>query len=121
MFGLLALILAGIGVYGVVAYSVAQRTREIGVRVALGAGKSAILRRVLKSGMSLAAVGAAVGLLLATAASSALGAILYGVSPRDPLVLGGVTLIVLGVVAAAALIPAGRAMRVDPVRALKAE
>ena len=120
-FGLLALVLATVGVYGVVAYSVAQRTREIGVRVALGAHASSIMRLVIGQGVRLAGIGAGIGLLVAMVATGALGAILYGVSPRDPVVLSAVICLVLTVAAAATLVPALRAMRVDPVRALKAD
>ena len=119
VFGLLALMLAMVGMYGVIAYAVAQRTREIGVRVALGAGGPAVLRLVVGQGVRLAATGAVIGLLLALAAAGALGSVLYGVSPRDPLVLGGVVGLVLMVAAAATFAPARRALRVDPVRALR--
>jgi predicted permease len=120
-FGLLALVLATVGMYGVMSYGVAQRTREIGVRVALGARVPAILRLVVGQAMRLAWMGVALGLVLALAVTGALGSILYGVAPRDPLVLGGVIALVTLVAAAASLIPARRATRLDPVRTLRAE
>lgn len=120
-FGALALVLATVGVYGVVSYSVAQRTREIGVRVALGARLPAILRLVVGQGLRLAWMGVAVGMALAIATTGAMSSILYGVAPRDPIVLGGVALILLIVAAAASLVPARRATRIDPLTAFKAE
>jgi predicted permease len=118
-FGLLALVLATIGMYGVVAYTVAQRTREIGVRVALGARTPAILRLVLGQGLRLAGIGGAIGLVLAFAATSTLRAILFGVEPRDPIVFGSVIVVVATIVGVASVVPARRAVGVDPVRALR--
>jgi putative ABC transport system permease protein len=120
-FGLLALVLATVGVYGVVSYSVAQRTREIGVRVALGARLPAILRLVVGQGLKLAWIGVGVGLALSVATTGAMSSILYGVAPRDPVVLlvvGGVLTVVAAV---ASLVPARRATRIDPLTSLRSE
>lgn len=121
IFGLLALLLATVGMYGVVAYSVAQRTREIGVRVALGARMPAVLRLVLGQGLRLAWIGMAVGLIVAMIAAGALRAVLFGVAPRDPLVLTSVAALVTLVAVAASAVPARRALRIDPTRALREE
>jgi len=120
-FGVLALLLAAIGIYGVVSYSVAQRTREIGVRRALGAKESDVLRLVLGEGFFVIALGLAFGLLLAFAATRVIAGFLYGVAPTDPLTFVGVPLL-LGLVAfVACYIPARRATRVDPLVALRYE
>jgi predicted permease len=121
VFGLLALALATVGIYGVISYAVAQRTREIGVRVALGAGLSVILRLVVGQGMQLAWIGAGVGLLLSIATTGALSSILLGIAPRDPLVLAAVIGVVTLVAAAATLIPARRAASIDPLIAIRSD
>ena len=120
-FGLLALAIAAVGVFGVTAYTVDQRTREIGVRIALGAQPRGVVRLVLLQGVSAAAAGAAVGLLGALALGRAVASLLYGVAPADPLVLGSVTAALLAVALLAAWLPARRAARVDPIIALQAE
>ncbi len=121
VFGALALLLAVIGVYGVMAYSVSQRTQEMGIRRALGAPDPAILRLVLRQGALLAGMGSVVGLALAAGATRGLATFLYGVSPFDLAIFGGVTM-ALGLAAlAACIIPAQRATRVDPIVALRAE
>ena len=120
-FGLLALVLATIGVYGVVSYSVAQRTREIGVRMALGARRPAIVRLVVGQGMRLGWIGLAIGLVLSVATMGVVSSVLYGVTPRDPLVLGSVVGILMVVVAIASLVPARRAMRIDPITSLRSQ
>jgi predicted permease len=121
VFGLLALVLATVGIYGVVSYSVAQRTREIGVRVALGARLTTILRLVIGQGMRLAWLGAGAGLVLSLAAAGVLSSILYGVVPGDPIVLSAVAGLLTVVAAAACLVPAWRATRIDPIIAIRAE
>jgi predicted permease len=119
VFGLLALVLATIGVYGVVSYSVAQRTREIGVRMALGARRPAIVRLVVGQGLRLGWIGLAIGLVLSVATMGVVSSVLYGVRPRDPIVLGSVVGILTVVVAIASLVPARRAMRIDPITSLR--
>jgi ABC-type antimicrobial peptide transport system permease subunit len=118
-FSMLALVLAAIGVYGVIAYWVAQRTRELGIRIALGAQPSDVLKLVLARGMRLAVFGVSAGLVAALAISPLLRSQLYGVSAFDPLVLLSVTLVLLGVAFAAGYVPAIRAVKVDPVVALR--
>ena len=120
-FGLLALGLAAIGLYGVVAYSASQRTREVGIRLALGAQRGTVLQLILLRGARLAMAGLALGAVISAAVGRLLESLLYGVSSVDPvsyLAAGGVLLLVAGL---ANLIPALAAMRVDPVRALRSE
>lgn len=120
-FGFLALALAAVGIYGVLASSVAQRTREIGIRIALGASRGQAMGQVLRQAAWMASAGLVVGALCAWPAGRAVKAFLYGVAPLDPLSLTLAALVLLLVCAAAALIPASRAARVDPVIALRAE
>jgi predicted permease len=119
LFGLLALILASIGIYGVLAYSVAQRTAEMGVRMALGAQPYQVLRLVLKQGMLLAATGSGLGILAALLIARPASDLLYGVSAADPLTYAGITLLLMSVALLACYIPARRATRIDPVVALR--
>ncbi len=121
VFGLLGMVLASVGLYGVVAYSVSRRTHEIGLRMALGAETSNVLGMVVKQGMLVALVGVALGLAGAAAVSRVLSSVLYDVSPIDPLSFGAAALLLLGVALAANLIPARRAARVSPVTALRYE
>jgi predicted permease len=120
-FGGLGLALATIGIYGVVSFVTGQRTREIGVRIALGAGPGDILWLVLRDGLILTAVGIGVGLAVASAVAPWIGAFLFGVSARDPLTLCGVIVVVASTATVASLVPGWRAIRVDPTEALRAE
>ncbi|MBA3496174.1 MAG: FtsX-like permease family protein [Gemmatimonadales bacterium] len=120
-FALLALALAAIGIYGVISYGVAQRSREIGIRMALGARPPEILRLVVGDGMLTVAVGVLVGVMAAAGLSRFLESLLYGVEPHDPTTFIGVTLLIGVVALAASVIPARRAVRVDPVVALRSE
>ncbi len=120
-FSLAALLLASIGLYGVIAYSVAQRTRELGVRAALGADRGAILRMLLSEGMKITGTGAALGLVGALSLGRLLGNQLYGVGPFDPLAFAGVLLVLFTVAAVAIYVPARRATRVAPTVAMQSE
>lgn len=121
VFGGLALLLAVVGVYGVLSYSVNQQTREIGIRLAMGAQRGRILGLVVGQGMRLAIVGLMLGTLLAFAAARILSSLLFGVSAHDPLIFGGVSLILASAAALACYIPARRATKVDPIIALRHE
>jgi putative ABC transport system permease protein len=118
---LVGLLLAALGVYGLIAWSVAQRTGEMGIRLALGAQPSQVLRMVVGEGLRLAAIGLALGLLGALAAGQALRSSLYGTSPADPLVYAAVAALLACVVALASFLPARRAARISPLQALRAE
>ncbi|MGH9736730.1 MAG: ADOP family duplicated permease [Candidatus Acidiferrales bacterium] len=120
-FALLALVLASIGLYGLISYSASQRTREIGIRVALGAQKRDVMRLVLGQGAKLTAIGLVIGIAAALGLTQLMGSILYGVKAADPLTLGAVAALFVCVALAACYIPARRATRVDPVVALRHE
>jgi ABC-type antimicrobial peptide transport system permease subunit len=120
-FALTALLLAALGIYGVVSFIVSERTHDIGIRLALGAQRRNILRMVLRQGLSLAITGAAVGLAGGLIVSHLMAGLLYGVAPTDPLTFFAVTLVLTAVALAACYIPARRAMGVDPLVALHYE
>ncbi len=120
-FALLALVLAMVGVFGVLAYSVQQRTREFGVRIALGAGAMNVLGLVLGSAARVIGLGVAIGLMLAFAFAQSVASFLFGVQPRDPVTFGSVGLVLVLTAMAACAVPALRAVRVDPVEAFRAE
>jgi ABC-type antimicrobial peptide transport system permease subunit len=121
VFGRVALLLAAIGVYGLVAYSVRERTHEIGIRMALGAPGERIVGMVLRQGLAVVAVGVAIGLTAAYWLVGLLASILYGVEPRNAGIFAGVPVVLALVALAAVSIPAYRASRVDPLQALRHE
>jgi predicted permease len=121
LFALTALLLAGLGIYGVISYMVSERTHEIGIRVALGAQKRNMQRIVVREGLALALAGAAVGFVCALVVSHLMAGMLYGVRPTDPLTFAGVAFLLIGVALLACYIPARRATRVDPLVALRHE
>jgi ABC-type antimicrobial peptide transport system permease subunit len=120
-FGVLALLLAAIGVYGVVAYSVARRVPELGLRIALGAGRSALIWLVLRGALLLVAIGLVIGLSAALTTSRLLSSVLYGIRPDDSWVYVAATAILLIVAVAATLVPALRASAIHPAAALRNE
>jgi putative ABC transport system permease protein len=119
IFGLLALMLATVGIYGVMAYSVNQRMHEIGIRMALGAQPRDVLKLVVGRSMVLVGVGVVVGLVAAFALTRVMSSLLYGVSPGDPATFGIVSLLLAGAALVASYIPARRAIKVDPTVALR--
>jgi len=119
--GILGLLLAVMGVYGVASYAANQRTREIGIRMALGAGRSDILRLISRQGLRLVIVGIAVGVTAAGALTRAMVKLLIGISATDPLTYAAVAILLSGVTLLACWIPARRALRVDPLVALRHE
>ena len=121
LFGGMALSLGAIGIYGVVSYAVTRRRRELGIRMALGAGRRSTAGLVLAQGLRLALIGVGLGLVVALATTRLMAGLLYGVSPTDPLTLAAVCAVLVAAAAAACWIPARRAVRLDPVTALRAE
>jgi putative ABC transport system permease protein len=121
VFAGLALLLASIGIYGVISYSTSRRTREIGIRMALGAARQDVLRLVIAEGLVLTLVGLGIGLAGALALTRFLKSLLFGVPANDPATFAAVSVVLLCVGIAACLIPAMRAMRVDPMVALRYE
>jgi len=120
-FGVLALLLAGIGLYGLMAYNVARRTQEIGVRIALGAARRAVLSMILRETLGLTSAGIAIGLVWALTTSHLIANMLFGVAPQDPVTLTAVAIVLVSVAAVAGWIPARRATHVDPMVALRYE
>ena len=121
VFSSVALVIAAVGIYGVMAYNVVQRTGEFGIRMALGAQQSDVLRLVLIQGGKLIGVGLAVGLLATLGASRAMGSMLFKTSAFDPLTLGTITVVLGGVALVACFFPANRATKVNPIEALRTE
>jgi hypothetical protein len=120
-FAVVALVLAAVGLYGVIAYGVSQRTREIGVRIALGAEPRRVVMQVVGDGLRLAAGGLALGIAAAAAATRVLEGMLYGVSSADPLTFAAIALLVAAIAVVASYLPARRVLRVDPTEALRAD
>jgi len=120
-YGLLALVVAAVGLYGVTAYTVARRTREIGVRMALGADRSSVIAEVLRGALAHTGIGLLVGLPMAVLATGALASLLFGVTSHDPIVFAQAVLVLLLSAALAAVVPARRAASIDPARALRSD
>jgi putative ABC transport system permease protein len=121
IFSAIAMILAVVGIYGVMAYEVAQRTQEIGIRMALGANRGGIVRLVFGQSLRVVVAGAIVGVGMAMALARLMTTMIYQVQPADPMTYAAVTALVLAVAALSALLPARRATRVDPIIALRYE
>jgi putative ABC transport system permease protein len=121
IFGVLAVVLAGVGLYGVVSFVASSRTHEVGVRMAMGAQRGHVLRLFIRQAVVLSAAGIALGVMLTLAAGSTVGSFLYGVSASDPRTLALIAALVMGLAVAAAALPARRASRIDPVSALSNE
>jgi len=121
IFGVSALLLAAIGIYGLMAYSVQRRTQEIGIRLALGAGRSAVRNMIVRQGLHLIAAGIVIGVVAAFAFSRVMESLLFGVKARDPLVFILAPVVLAGVALFAVYLPASRASRVDPAQALRYE
>ena len=121
IFAVMALVLAAVGIYGVLSYTVAQRTRELGIRMALGAEPKSVMRLVVGQAMTPALIGVGLGLAGAWGATRLMSSLLFGVSATDPITFIAVALFLLAVAAAASWVPARRATKVDPLIALRAE
>jgi predicted permease len=120
-FGLLALLLACIGLFGIMSYAVAKRTNEIGIRMALGAGRGDVLRLVFREGLTPVVIGVAIGLPAAVMGARLIASLLFGLTPADPLTIGIASVLLLAVAALAGYLPARKASRVDPMTALRCE
>jgi len=120
-FGGLAILLAAIGLYGVISYTVAQRTNEIGIRMALGAQPSGIVQLIIREVSVVIAIGVAAGIVLTLAGSKTASSLLFGLKPRDPVTIAAAVLILTAIGIAASAIPARRAARLDPMQALRNE
>ena len=121
VFAALALVLSSIGIFGVMSYTVSRRTQELAIRMALGADRSTMLRLVLREGLRLTLVGVGIGLVAALALSRVMAGYVYGIKSTDPLTFAAAALLLMAAALAACYIPARRAMRVDPMRALRTE
>jgi putative ABC transport system permease protein len=121
VFAGVAMLLAAVGIYGVMSYSVARRTHEIGVRISLGAARADVLMLVIRQGLILALTGSAVGIVSALMLARLMTKLLYGVAPTDPVTFIGVATLLIAVALAACWAPARRAMRIDPVSAMRCE
>jgi ABC-type antimicrobial peptide transport system permease subunit len=120
-FAALALLLAGVGVYGLISFTVTQRVPEIGVRLALGASPRHVFAQVIGQGLRLAVIGVVLGLVVAAAATTLVRGLLFNTSPTDPFVYAALSALLLAMAALACYVPARRAMRVDPMTALRSE
>ncbi|HKX32999.1 MAG TPA: ABC transporter permease, partial [Blastocatellia bacterium] len=120
-FAAIAMVLAAVGIYGVISYSVAQRTHEIGIRMALGAGSGEVFKLILKQALKLASIGVVIGLIGAFALTRLISGLLFGISAADPATFGLISILIVGVASAASYFPARRAMKVDPIVALRVE
>ena len=121
VFAIVALVLAAVGIYGVMSYSVARRTHEIGIRISLGAARADVLLLVIRQGLILALTGSAVGIVTALILARLMTKLLYGIAPTDPITFAGVAVLLIAVALVASYIPARRAMRIDPVTAMRSE